>query len=116
MGSFPWTYKLINSTLVAAVKATQRRLYNIFEEGRMERTLHLCFSKFGFNSDPTKGPVLTLNDLRAQISHQHRRYQRICEIAELPSCEGFSRREWILVMTNEQYARHIQVRHYSCNE
>ena len=93
MGSFPWTPYLINSALVAAVKATQKGLHNIFEEGRMESTLHLCFSKFGFNYDPTKGPVLTVNELRAQISQQHRRYQRICEIAELPSCDGFSRRE-----------------------
>jgi len=110
IGSFPWTHSLINSALVAAVKATQKGLYNIFEERRMETALHLCFSQYGFNSDPNKDHVLTLNDLRAQIWHQHRRYQRICEIAELPICDGFSRREWSLVITsNEQYARHIQV-------
>lgn len=107
--SFLWTHSQINSALIAAGKATQKGRHNIFEEQRMERTLELCFSEFGFNYDPNKGPVLTIHDLRAQISHQHRRYQRICEIADLPICMGFDKRSWCLWMFDADYARHIQV-------
>src|SRR6266498_3330331 len=61
-----------------------------------------------FNCDPS-GRVVTTKDLRALLHERHDCYRRVCAIADVPNCQGFSRRDYKILMNREQYANHIQV-------
>ncbi len=106
--SYPWTRTKIDAALSALLLVTRGGKEDCFLEDKIARAVSKLNSKNEFNWDPS-GRVLTTEDLRALLYERHDCYRRVCAIADVPDCQGFSRRDCKILMNREQYANHIQV-------
>src|SRR6266498_69519 len=106
--SYPWTRTKVDVALSALLMVTREGKDDCFMEDKIARTVSTLNSKNEFNWDPS-GRVLTTEDLRALLYERHDCYHRVCAIADVPDCMGFSRRDYKILMTREQYVNHIQV-------
>src|SRR6266508_1165160 len=106
--SYPWMRTKIDAALSALLLVTTRGKEGCFLEDKIMRTVSKLNSKNEFNWDPSDR-VLTIEDLRALLYERRDCYRRVCVIADVPDCMGFSRRDHKKLMTREQYANHIQV-------
>src|SRR6266540_3235833 len=107
--SYPWTRTKIDGALSALLLVTKGGKEDCFLEDKIARAVSKLNSKNEFNWDPS-GRVLTTEAFRALLYERRDCYRRVCAIADVLDCMGFSRRDHkILLMTREQYANHIQV-------
>ena len=106
--SYPWTWRKIDATLSALLVVTRGGKEDCFVGDKIARAVSQLNSKNEFNCDPSIR-VLTTEDLRALLYERHDCYRRVCAIVAVPDCIGFSRRDYKILMTREQYANHIQV-------
>ena len=106
--SYPWIRTKIDVALSALLLVTRGGKDDCFLEDKIARAVSKLNSKNEFNWDPSSR-VLTTEDLRALLYERHDCYCRVCAIADVPDCMGFSRRDHKILMTREQYANHIQV-------
>ena len=106
--SYPWTRTKIDAALSASLVVTRGGKEDCFLGDKIARAVSKLNSKNEFNWDPS-GRVLTTEDLRALLYERRDCYRRVCAIADVPDCMGFSRRDHKILMTREQYANHIQV-------
>src|SRR6266542_2713848 len=106
--SYPWTKTKIDTALSALLLVNRGGKEDCFLEDKIARVVSKLNSKNEFNWDPS-GRVLTTEDLRALLYERHNCYRRVCAIVDVPDCMGFSRRDYKILMTREQYANQIQV-------
>src|SRR6266540_3377306 len=106
--SYPWTRMKIDAALSVLLLVTRGGKEDCFLEDKIVRAVPKLNSKNEFNWDPS-GRVLTIEDLRVILYERCDCYRRVCMIADVPDCMGFSRRDHKILMTREQYANHIQV-------
>ena len=104
--SYPWTRTKIDTALSALLMVTRGGKEDCFMEDKIARAVSTLNSKNEFNWDPS-GRVLTTKDLRALLYERRDCYRRVCAIADVPDCMGFSRRDYKILMNREQYANHI---------
>src|SRR5438132_147145 len=108
--SYPWMRTKIDTALSALLLVTRGGKEDCFLKDKIARAMPKLNSKNEFNWDPSDR-VLTTEDLRALLYERCDWYCRVCAIADVPDCMGFSRRDHKILMTREQYANHIQVSH-----
>src|SRR5438105_11476754 len=106
--SYPWTRTKIDAVLSASLVVTRGGKEDCFLGDTIARAVSKLNSKNEFNWDPS-GRVLTTEDLRSLLYERRDCYRRVCAIADVPDCMGFSRRDYKILMNREQYANHIQV-------
>src|SRR6266508_3751440 len=106
--SYPWTRMKIDTALSALLLVSRGGKEDCFWEDKIARAVSKLNSKNEFNWNPA-GRVLTTEDLRALLYERRDCYCRVCAIADIPDCMGFSRRDHKILMNREQYANHIQV-------
>ena len=106
--SYPWTSTKIDAALSASLVVTRGGKEDCFVGDKIARAVSKLNSKNEFNWDPS-GRILTTKDLRALLYERCDCYRRVCAIADVPDCQGFSRRDCKILMNQEQYANHIQV-------
>src|SRR5438128_2590943 len=106
--SYPWTWRKIDAALSAALVVTRGGKDDCFVGDKIARAVSQLNSKNEFNCDPSIR-VLTTEDLRVLLYERRDCYRRVCTIADVPDCMGFSRRDYKILMNREQYANHIQV-------
>src|SRR6266498_1417070 len=105
-----WTRTKIDAALSALLLVTRGGKDDCFLKDKIARAVSKLNSKNEFNWDPSSR-VLTTKDHRALFYERRDCYRRVCSIADVPDCMGFSRRDYKILMNREQYANHIQVSH-----
>src|SRR5437762_12813502 len=106
--SYPWMRTKIDGALSASLVVTRGGKEDCFLGDKIARAVSKLNSKNEFNWDPSNR-VLTTEDLRALLYERRDCYRRVCAIADVPDCMGFSRRDYKILMNREQYANHIHV-------
>src|SRR6266540_4849364 len=106
--SYPWTRRKIDAALSASLVVTWGSKEDCFVGDKIARAVSKLNSNNEFNYDPS-GRVVTTEDLRALLYERHDCYRKVYAIADVPDCQGFSRRDCKILMNREQYANHIQV-------
>src|SRR5438876_985819 len=106
--SYPWTRRKIDATLSASLVVTRGGKEDCFVGDKIARAVPKLNSNNEFNCDPSDR-VLTTEDLRALLYERRDCYRRVCVIADVSDCMGFSMRDYKILMNREQYANHIQV-------
>src|SRR5438105_5198845 len=101
--SYPWTRRMIDAVLSGSLGVTRGGKEDCFVGDKIARAVSKLNSKNEFNCDPS-GRVLTTEDLRALLYERRDCYRRVCAIADIPDCMGFSRRDHKILMTREQDA------------
>src|SRR5205809_8044448 len=100
--SYPWTTRKIDAALSASLVVTRGDKEDCFVGDKIARAVSKLNSNNEFNCDPS-GRVVTTKDLRALLYERHDCYRRVCAIADVLDCQGFSRRDCKILMNREQY-------------
>src|SRR5438128_10675900 len=106
--SYPWMRTKIDAVWSSLLLVSRGGKEDCLLEDKIARAVSKLNSKNEFNWDPS-GRVLTTEDLRDLLYERRDCYRRVCAIADVPDCMGFSRRDNKILMTRKQYANHIQV-------
>ena len=96
--SYPWTRIKIDAAFSALLLVTRGGKEDCFLEDKIARVVLKLNSKNEFYRDPSDR-VLTTEDLRAILYERCDCYRRVCAIADVPDCMGFSRRDYKILMT-----------------
>ena len=105
--TFSWTSRKIAAAVNASLQATRRENEDPF----LERNIIKAVSKLNATNlfqCSQRGEVLTVEALRNLLYQQRERYQRVCQIADLPY-GIFSRRYYKIFMSPTDYENHIKV-------
>jgi hypothetical protein len=97
----------MDAALNASLQATRGGKQDPFLERNIIKTVTKLNATILFNCNRS-GQVLTAEDLRILLNQLRERYQRICQIADLPYA-NFSRRYYKLLMAPDDYDNHIKV-------
>src|SRR6266508_3085908 len=89
---YPWMRTKIDAALSALLLVTRGGKEDCFLEDNIARAVSKLNSKNEFNWD-LSGRVLTTDELRALLYERRDCYRRVCAIADVPNCMGFSRRD-----------------------
>src|SRR6266498_5896644 len=91
--SYPWTRMKIDAALSVLLLVIRGGKEDCFLEDKIARAVSNLNSKNEFNWDPSSR-VLTTEDLRALLYERRDCYRRVCVIADVLDCMGFSRRDY----------------------
>jgi hypothetical protein len=105
--TFLWTTKRMDAALNASLEATRGGKQDPFLERNIIKAVTKLNATILFNCSPSE-QVLTAEALRILLYQLRERYQRICQIADLPY-GSFSRRYHKIFMSPDDYENHIKV-------
>ena len=105
--TFSWTSTKIDAAINASLQATRGGKEDPF----LERNIIKAVSKLNATNlfhCSQRGEVLTAEALRNILYQQRERYQRVCQIADLPYGR-FSKSHYQILMSPTDYEKHIMV-------
>lgn len=105
--SYSWTSTKVEAALHASLQVVSGGKEDPISERNILKTVSKLNATCLFNSS-TSGEVLTPEALRTFLYQQRERYQRICQIADLPY-SSFSRFQNEIRMVPTNYEHHIKV-------